>query len=212
MRSLTLCSIVLAGWGLGAWLLGAQTPPLQAITQPPASIPYEWRNVVIRGGGFVTGILFHPSEKGLVYTRTDVGGAYRSDDSGEHWVPLTDQFGREDATYLGIESLAIDPEDASKLYLAAGMYSGDWGGQSAILRSNDRGRTFARTPMPFKMGGNDNGRGCGERLAVDPDLGSVLFFGSRKAGLWRSSDSGATWAHVDSFPVQNKVPGPGAGT
>lgn len=45
------------------------------------------------------------------------------------------------------------------------------------------------------------GRGMGERLAVDPRLGSVLFFGARSGnGLWKSTDYGATWAKVTSFP------------
>ena len=196
---------------LSCWMgeIGAQTPPLPEIATMPAAVPYRWRNVTIRGGGFVSGIVFSTAQKGLVYARTDVGGAYRSDDAGDHWIPLTDQFGREDASYLGIESIALDPEDTNKLYLAAGMYSADWGGPAAILRSNDKGKTFEKTSMPFKMGGNDDGRGCGERLAVDPNLGSVLYFGSRKAGLWKSSDGGVTWVHVESFPVQAKVTGVG---
>jgi hypothetical protein len=178
---------------LAASAAGAQTPKLPEITTPPPSVAYRWKNVVIRGGGFVSGVVFSTTQKGLVYVRTDVGGAYRSDDSGDHWIPLTDRFDREESSYLGIESVALDPEDPNKLYLAEGMYSADWGGPSAIFRSNDKGKTFEKTSMPFKMGGNDNGRGVGERLAVDPNIGSVLFFGSRKAGLWRSADAGATW-------------------
>jgi photosystem II stability/assembly factor-like uncharacterized protein len=177
-------------------------------TAQTQQVPYVWKNVIIRGGGFVSGIVFSPAQKGLVYARTDVGGAYRSDDAGEHWTPITDGFGREESSYDGIESLAVDPTDANRVYLAAGMYSADWGGPAAILRSSDKGKTWKISPLPLKMGGNDDGRNCGEKLAVDPNRPSVLYFGSRKAGLWRSADSGATWAKVESFPVKDKVSGP----
>jgi photosystem II stability/assembly factor-like uncharacterized protein len=49
------------------------------------------------------------------------------------------------------------------------------------------------------MGGNADGRSNGERLAVDPNEGAILFFGSRRDGLWKSSDHGATWARVENF-------------
>ena len=48
------------------------------------------------------------------------------------------------------------------------------------------------------MGGNENGRGLGETLAIDPNRTSILFFGSRHDGLWRSEDSGAHWLKVAS--------------
>jgi photosystem II stability/assembly factor-like uncharacterized protein len=196
---------------LGTSLL-AETPALPPVKTLPASIPYHWSNVVIRAGGFISGIVFSPAKENLVYVRTDVGGAYRSDDDGQHWIAITDQFGPKDTTYTGIESIAPDPSDPNKLYLAAGMYTASWGGPSAILRSNDQGRTYKITPMPFKMGGNDDGRGVGERLAVDPNLGSTLYFGSRLAGLWRSTDSGATWSQVTTFPAPPKLTGPGEKT
>ena len=55
--------------------------------------------------------------------------------------------------------------------------------------------------MPIKMGANDVGRYAGERLAVDPNDGSIVYFGSRLNGLWVSKDHGASWAQVSSFPV-----------
>jgi photosystem II stability/assembly factor-like uncharacterized protein len=169
--------------------------PCAAPAQSPGSVPYEWRNVTIRGGGFVTGLLFHPHEKNLLYARTDVGGAYRSDDAGGHWIPMTDWVGGMDFT--GIESFAVDPADANRIYLAAGVYSGT---RAAILRSADRGRTWQQTEVPFKMGGNEAGRFNGERLAVDPHDGNILFFGSRHDGLWRSTNAGVSWTKLERFP------------
>jgi len=203
---------IAAAFALTLTTLHAQTPALPAITSVPPPVPYVYKNVVIRAGGFVSGIVFSPAQKDLVYARTDVGGAYRSDDGGAHWIPLTDQFGPKDSTYTGIESIATDPSDPNKLYIAAGLYTNEWGGPSAIFRSTDKGRTLLKSPMPFKMGGNDDGRGVGERLAVDPNLGSALYFGSRLNGLWGSTDSGATWRHVDSFSSPAKLSGPGEKT
>src|ERR1700722_743364 len=79
---------------------------------PPRSEPYVWRNVVIGGGGFVTGIVMHPHEKGLMYARTDVGGAYRWDSGAGEWIPITDWSGMADVNLTGIESIAVDPSDA----------------------------------------------------------------------------------------------------
>src|SRR5579883_1931819 len=162
--------------------------------------PYRWRNVAIGGGGFVSGLVFHPSEKGLLFARTDIGGAYRWDASSARWTSLTDWIGAADVNLLGIDSLALDPSDANRVYLAAGTYTAGFAPNGAILRSDDRGRTFARSDLPFKLGANELGRGNGERLAVDPHDGRVLFFGSRDAGLWRSQDRGASWRRVAGFP------------
>jgi photosystem II stability/assembly factor-like uncharacterized protein len=181
--------------------LGLPSPDVATAQSPagqtPASEPCFWRNVAMGGGGFVTGIIMHPRERGLMYARTDVGGAYRWDSPAQKWVPITDWIGAADDNLFGIESIALDPNDPNRVYLAAGTYR--WH-NAAILRSDDRGGTFQRTDVPFKMGGNETGRFNGERLAVDPNLGNILFFGSRRDGLWKSADRGAVWAKVETFP------------
>ncbi|MGW8779473.1 RICIN domain-containing protein [Streptomyces sp. NPDC055796] len=174
-----------------------------AESQAPGSGPYTWRNAQVVGGGYVTGLVFNPREKGLLYARTDMGGAYRWDTGAEQWIPLTDWLGEKDWNLLGIDALATDPVDANRLYLATGTYTNNWAGNGAILRSNDRGRTFQRTDLPFKLGGNEDGRGAGERLAINPADNGTLLLGTRKNGLWRSTDHGATWSQVSSFPVKD---------
>ena len=171
----------------------------RAYAADPAT-PYAWNHVPIGGGGFVSGLVFHPRERGLLYARTDIGGAYRWDAGLRRWVALTDGLGLDDTNLMGIDGLAVDPSDPERVYLAAGTYTTGKAGNAAILRSNDRGRSFARTDLPFKLGGNELGRGNGERLAVDPSDGRVLLLGSRTHGLWRSQDHGAHWTRVDGFP------------
>ena len=78
----------------------------------------------------------------------------------------------------------------------------------AILRSSDRGRTFQRTNVPIKFGGNEDGRGNGERLVVDPKDGRILYLGTRHDGLWRSRDRGVTWTRVASFPDVTEAASP----
>ena len=169
----------------------------------PSSGPYNWKNVAIRGGGFVDGIIFSPVEKGLVYARTDMGGAYRWDQTLYGWVPLTDWIGRAENNQIGIESIAADPLDPNIVYLAAGTYL--TAGNGVILRSTDRGNTFTALPIGVPMGGNTDGRSMGERLSIDPNLTSTLYFASRGNGLMRSRNSGTTWDTVATFPVVGGV-------
>ncbi|HXX68989.1 MAG TPA: hypothetical protein VEK07_17515 [Polyangiaceae bacterium] len=171
-----------------------------ASSPDPRSSTYVWRNVAVLGGGFVTGIVFNPSERGLVYLRTDIGGAYRWQPDAGAWTPLLDWVTPPDWNLHGVESLASDPTEPRRVYLAAGTYTNPDVSDGEILRSADYGRTWERTRLPFKMGGNEAGRGNGERLAVDPRESRILYFGSRRDGLWRSADFGVAWQRVESFP------------
>src|ERR1017187_3375667 len=194
-KNFCVVAVVVSQWPRAA---AAQSPA----SEPLTAQPYIWRNVAMGGGGFVTGIIFHPTAKDLMYARTDVGGAYRWDAASQQWIPLNDWLSPAENNYTGIESIGLDPSDPSRLYLAAGTYMNN---QAAILCSDDQGRTFKISEVPFRMGGNADGRSNGERLAVDPNDGAILFFGSRAAGLWKSTDYGATWNAVASFPNASSV-------
>ncbi|RNI31269.1 T9SS type A sorting domain-containing protein [Rufibacter latericius] len=170
---------------------------------------YRWKSVQINGGGFVTGLVYHPTERNLLYARTDVGGAFRWDAANKIWIPITDHLTRNDENLMGVLSVAVDPSDANKVYLATGLYSQSWAGTGAILSSSDRGATWTRTNLSIKLGGNEDGRSTGERLQVDPNLGSTLYLGSSTDGLWRSTNSGGSWSKVSSFPIGSSPIGSG---
>ena len=179
---------------------GTQANKASSSAAPAPTVNYQWQSVVILGGGFVTGVIFSPIEKDLIYARTDIGGAYRWNPADGTWIPITDMLGPSDSNFLGIDSLAPDPKDPNKVYMAVGMYTAGWAGNGAMFRSNDRGNTWNRTDMPIKMGGNEWGRSNGERLAVDPNDPRILFFGSRRSGLWKSDSGSEKWEQVTGYP------------
>ena len=106
----------------------AATEPERAASETQQQ-NYTWRNVEIAGGGFVPGIIFNQSEPGLVYARTDIGGAYRlnADDS---WSALLDFADDARWDFWGVDALATDPADPRRLYLVSAPWRvrrGKWG-------------------------------------------------------------------------------------
>ena len=181
-----------------------------------AQIPYTWNNVRIVAGGYVDGIIAHPKQQGLFYARTDVGGAYRWNAASNKWVALNDWTAPSNQSWTGVESIAVDPRDPNMLFMVTGLYVKSWAGNGAVLVSSDQGKRFTAHPLSFRVGGNEDGRNAGERLQVDPNDGSVLFYGTSNAtynaagsgapeqvagkdGLWTSQDKGATWSQVSGF-------------
>jgi hypothetical protein len=199
---------VLAGTVAAAAVTALPAVPAQA-GQAAGTPAYRWRNVVIGGTGFITGVLFHPTVRGLAYARTDIGGAYRWDDRAARWTPLTDHIGWDDWNLLGVEAMAVDPAHPDRLYLALGTYTQPWSGNGAVLRSEDRGATWRRTDLTVKLGANEDGRGTGERLLVDPRDSDTLWLGTRHDGLLKSTDRGATWAPATGFPAAPRASGQG---
>lgn len=171
---------------------------------------YQWKSLPMGAGGFVSGIITSKQQQNLIYCRTDVGGAYKWNAATSTWTPLLDWASATQSGFYGVESLAIDPQAANKLYLMVGISYFD-NGKSAILSSNDYGQTFTVTDVTsqFKVNGNGMGRSNGERLQVDPNLGSVLYAGTRSNGLWKSTNSGATWARLNSLNITTTPNGNG---
>lgn len=174
-----------------------------ADTAHAADAPYSWRTVPWGGGGYVDGFVYHPKVKDVLYARTDVGGAFRYDFAAKRWISLLNDVSRADGHLIGVLSMAVDPNDANKVYLANGLYLGEWAHTGAVLRSDDRGATWTKTDLPIRLGGNADGRGAGERLQVDPNQGDVLFLGSNQDGLWKSADGAKIFTKVGGFSGAN---------
>ncbi|MFS2017398.1 dockerin [Massilia sp. CT11-108] len=195
----TLVAALLAGCSGGSTPPGASgTAPALAATTGSAT---SYTSVKWAGGGYVTGLVYHPTTAGLMYARTDVGGAYRWNNSNGSWTPITDGIGFNggESEFHGVESIALDPANDQLVYLVTGMYTKDGGGNPSngrIYASSNRGLTWTHYDLPFPVGGNEGGRAIGERLKLDPTNPSTMFYASRTAGLWKSTNSGQTWTQT----------------
>ena len=180
---------------------------------------FNWESVNTQGMGYVTGLVIHPLPPYDIYARTDVGGAYRFDRATQRWIPLLDHYGPLESETYGVESVAVDTADANTVYLAVPhgrIVSGSSITTPAeVMVSHDKGVTWNATGLAnanLYAGPNDAYRGMtGERLAVDPNDGRVLFFASRKDGLWRGVMAGTqsvTWTQVSGgLPAPSAQPG-----
>ncbi|MBV8756702.1 MAG: choice-of-anchor D domain-containing protein [Deltaproteobacteria bacterium] len=114
-----------------------------------------------------------------LYVATAAGGVWRSDNDGATWTAITESLGS-----LSIGSLAIDPVNASVLYLGLGdPYDGTGIG---FVRSTDGGDTWS---APVYLGAS----------SIIPQVfvqGGVVLAATNK-GLFRSVDGGATFSLIN---------------
>lgn len=169
-------------------------PASAAATVQPST---TWTTVKMGGGGYVPGIIYHPTVRHLRYARTDVAGVYRWDQARSTWVALTDAFGRPEGAHQGAESMALDPSDPARVYMTT-LQAVQWG-NGRFSYSSDQGNTWSHVALPFPVGSNNQGRAIGERMMVDPNVPSTIFYATRTAGLWKSTDRGRNWSQVSSL-------------
>ncbi|MGN0605604.1 MAG: WD40/YVTN/BNR-like repeat-containing protein [Oscillospiraceae bacterium] len=158
---------------------------------------YQWDTLDISGGGYVAGIVCNKTEKGLMYARTENGGAFRYDTELGEWISMTDFLKSDESGLMSVESIATDNSEPNRVYMVCGSLDGNENG--AIFSSEDYGNTWKRFDLSFKCGGDAEGRGCGERLAIDPNDNKTIYYGSRSDGMWKSGNYGETWTLVPSF-------------
>lgn len=156
-------------------------------------IPYEYRNLPIPGGGYVTGFLYSERERDVLYIRTDIGGAYRFDVSRQSWISLIPHVTMEDLSETYPIALALDEEKPGSLYIACGV---NRPGAGVLAVSGDYGESFVCRKLPVLIHGNLSGRGTGERLWVS---GGRILYASQQEGLWRSTDEGETWEKLTAM-------------
>ena len=138
-------------------------------------------NAVGPAGGAARAFGAVPGHPGHLYLGTTTGWIYESLDGGASWHHLA-RIGRSNA--LIIDHIVVDPSDPSVIYAAGWWADRDNGG---LWISHDSGRTWTES-----MGLHGQSIRAFVQAPSDP---SMLFAGTLE-GVFRSTDSGATWRQI----------------
>lgn len=158
----------------------------------------QWRQGAIDGGGFITAVAVDPFGSGTLLCGGDVSGVHRSENNGKRW---TDRNGnRATVNGLKVACLKWHPTTPGLVYACIGLSgNGTWSG---IYSSSDYGKTWSLLSGDVKFAANRNAapgipmpwpRSTGNLLEF---VGTVMYAGTFKDGLKRSTDGGATWTTI----------------
>ena len=158
------------------------------------------------GTGRVNVIRFLPGDTSTIFVGTPDGGAWKSTNGGNSWIPLTDHI-----PSLGVSDIAIDPNNPNIIYLAtgdakdAGMYGNPY--SYGILKTTNGGVTWSKTGLSL-----DITQGVTiPRIVISPVNSSVLLagvFGGNNRGIQKSTDGGVTWKQKDGGSIYDIVYNP----
>ncbi len=143
-------------------------------------------------GGRVTALAVAPGGN-TVYLGAANGGVFKSTNAGVNWTPIFD-----DLAVFSIGALALHPNNPNTLYVGTGEANSavDNYDGAGLFRTTDGGTNW-------QLLGLESTRRIA-RVAVDPNAPNRIFVAAMGAqfstdnerGLYRSTDSGASWTKV----------------
>lgn len=113
-----------------------------------------------------------PTDASTVYAGT-LSGGFKTTDGGASWLPIAGGFPATE-----VDAIAIDPERPSFVYVC--------GVSGALAVSGNAGATWSN------IGNEDTAKAQPQRLAVDPQSGTV-FLATASGGVFWTSDAGQSW-------------------
>lgn len=169
---------------------------------------YNYSNLSIPGGGYVTGFVYHANFKDILYCRTDIGGIYRYNYQDKKWICLSEHVSHLDMSETFPLAIALDPKNPGTIHMASGLGHPfhDFYPNGYFSTSKDYGKTWTKTVLPCHVHGNNPGRGTGLRMVVDPNNSEIIYFASQTAGLLKTLDEGKTWSILNVATVNHPKP------
>lgn len=169
------------------------------------------RNGIKKDGGRVKDVSFHPTDPDTYFVSCFKSGLFKTIDSGETWVSLTDQLAEEvyiskvlpstpNTIFIGTDSGLMKSTDGGITWGTTGLTTGKAnalliksdnediilvGTGDGIYRSTNRGQTFTQVKAASKV----------EELRIHPTNANIMYAGTNGAPsqFFRSTDAGCTW-------------------
>jgi hypothetical protein len=174
---------------------GLQTGTWESIAQTSSNGEYD-------GIGRVNCVAFHPTDVNIFYAGTPGGGIWKTTDGGSTWVPLSDNIAQ-----TGVTSIVVDPVDPNIIYIGTGDGYGNLDVKGiGVLKSINGGATWQTTGLSWVT----SQQNVVSAMEMSPTNTSVLV-AATTAGLYKTTDAGATWTQLRTGRHQDVKFKPGDG-
>lgn len=151
-------------------------------------------SIPVNGGGYITNIAVSQSSPNVVYAASDLGGIYRSSNNGDNWEIITN--GLVTNADLAVTTIGIDPNDPDVVYIGTGhAWSIKEGGyEGGIFKTTNGGQEWKLLTRDVSFSTCGEFDVQGRLIAVDPKNSNIVYAGSHRHGLFKSTDAGKTWS------------------
>ena len=169
-----------------------------AIWQPVG--PTNWNSTSYNpGNGRVNTVAVHPTNPDIIYVGTPASGLWRSTDHGSTWQALF-----TDLPSMGVSGIVIDTSGTGTIYIATGDGDGADTYSSGVLKSTDDGATWVSAGLNWNIAQTRTTRAL-RMHHLDP----AVMYCATSVGLYRTSDTAATWQQAinGSFRDVELMPG-----
>jgi len=176
-------------------------------------VAQNWEQLPMHGGGYVTGLIPHPTDANILFSRIDVAGIYKTIDGGDNWTAITNTIPKSNVYHYYVRSFTIDKNNTQNVYFISGnapFESGNITDEWFLWLSNDGGNSWSKVVCPIGIGGNGQYRNAGETMIIHPTNSDIIFISGQPTYDWGTSDwktnsglyqyqiSTDTWTQLDA--------------
>ncbi len=146
-------------------------------------------------GGYFYCAAYHPTKDGVIYMSGDVGGVYKTEDSGRNW-----RFINNGIASYGIFSLAVDTRNPETVYAAT---------TEGLSKSTDGGEHWVTSPNtgPKDLHITGEKRKASDLWPSDPSNGNILYARTPTGKVYKSANGGLNWGLAYEKKYAEEEPG-----